>query len=166
MEHDHGLRRKEKEIADPGEMKAILAGTQYITLALCKENDPYLVTLSHGYDPGQNAIYFHCAQEGKKKEYLLANGRVWGQAIVDHGYVQGRCDHLFASVQFGGRVVFVEDAAEKRHGLGVMIRQLEREPERVAAAQVTDASVAKVCIGRIDIEFMSGKRSLKASESL
>ncbi|MCU0277148.1 MAG: pyridoxamine 5'-phosphate oxidase family protein [Acidobacteria bacterium] len=165
MEHDHGLRRKEKEIKDPAEMKAILKGTHYVTAAMCREAAPYLVTLSHGYDEERNAIYFHCAKEGKKIDFLKANDRVWGQAILDHGYSHGRCDHLFESVQFSGRVRFVEDAEEKRHALGVMIRQLEREPGKVLTEQVTDASVERVCIGRIDIGFMSGKRSIKVIES-
>jgi len=133
---------------------------------MCRDDEPYLVTLSQGYDPERNAIYFHCAKEGKKIDILKANNRVWGQAIVDRGYSQGHCDHMFASVQFSGRVSFVEDAAEKRRALKVMIRQLEREPDKVMAAQVTGASVAKVCIGRIDIEFLSGKRSEKVIESL
>lgn len=161
MESYHGMRRKEKAISDPAEMKAILAGTRYVTVAMCRENEPYLATLSHGYDEERNAIYFHCAREGKKVEILRANDRVWGQAIEDRGYAHGRCDHLFASVQFCGRVRFVEDAGEKRHALEVMIRQLEREPEKVLAEQVTEAAVRKVCIGRIDIEFLSGKRSDK-----
>jgi hypothetical protein len=165
MEKYHGLRRKEQEIRDDAELKAILAKTQYVTVAMCKENEPYLVTLSHGYDGERNAIYFHCAYEGKKIEFLKANDRVWGQALVDHGYVQGKCDHLFSTVQFSGRVSFVAEAAEKRQALAVMIRQLEREPEKVMAAQVTDVAVAKVCIGRIDIEFLSGKKSLQAIES-
>jgi nitroimidazol reductase NimA-like FMN-containing flavoprotein (pyridoxamine 5'-phosphate oxidase superfamily) len=165
MKGYHGLRRKEKEIKDPAKMKRILADTQYVTVAMCNENEPYLVTLSHGYDPERNAIYFHCAREGKKIGILTANHRVWGQAIDDRGYAQGHCDHLFASAQFSGRVRFIEEAEEKRHALGVMIHQLEREPDKVMAAQVSDASVAKVCIGRIDIEFLSGKRSHKVIEA-
>ena len=165
MKGYHPLRRREKEISNPAEMKAILAGTQHVTVAMCRDNEPYLVTLSHGYDHEKNAIYFHCAGEGKKIDILKANDRVWGQALVDRGYAQGHCDHMFRSVQFSGRVSFVEAAAEKRRALGVMIRQLEREPEKVLAAQVTDASLAKVCIGRIDIEFLSGKRSEKVVES-
>lgn len=166
MEGYHQLRRKEKEIRDRAEMQAILAGTQYVTVAMCRDDEPYLVTLSHGYDGERNAIYFHCAKEGKKMEFLKANDRVWGQVILDRGYSQGRCDHLFESVQFSGRACFVEDAEEKRRALGVMIRQLEREPGKVLTEQVNDASVERVCIGRIDIEFMSGKRSVKANESL
>jgi nitroimidazol reductase NimA-like FMN-containing flavoprotein (pyridoxamine 5'-phosphate oxidase superfamily) len=161
MEKYHQLRRKEQEIRETAELKAILAKTQYVTIAMCRDNEPYLVTLSHGYDEKQNAIYFHCAFEGKKIDILKANNRVWGQAIVDRGYVQGKCDHLFSSVQFSGRVSFVKDGAEKRRALAVMIRQLEQEPDKVMAAKVIDARVAKTNIGRIDIEFLSGKRTEK-----
>lgn len=159
MESYHVLRRKEKEIKDPGEMKAILQAAKYVTVAMCRGDEPYLVTLSHGYDTQRNAVYFHCAREGKKIGILAANNRVWGQAIVDRGYVDGRCDHLFATVQFSGRVSFIEDEAEKRHALAVMIRQLESDPDRVMGHQVNDASVAKVHIGRIDLDYLSGKRS-------
>jgi len=165
MESYHKLRIKEQEIKDTAELKAILAKTQYVTIAMCRGDEPYLVTLSHGYDAEKNVIYFHCAYEGKKIDILKANNRVWGQAIVDRGYVQEKCDHLFSSVQFSGRVSFVEDGAEKRRALAVMIGQLEREPEKVMAAQVTEAAVAKTCIGRIDIDFLSGKRSEKATQT-
>jgi hypothetical protein len=166
MENFHELRRKEKEIKDPAEMKAVLATAKYVTIAMCRGDEPYLVTLSHGYDEKKNAVYFHCAREGKKIEILAANNRVWGQAIFDRGYADGRCDHLFASVQFRGRVSFVEDGAEKRHALAVMIRQLESDPARVIGHQVTDASVARVHIGRIDLDYMSGKKSIKVIESV
>jgi len=165
MEKYHELRRKEQEIRGQAELKAILAKTQYVTVAMCRGDEPYLVTLSHGYDEKRNAIYFHCAPEGKKIDILKANNRVWGQAIVDRGYAHGHCEHLFVSVQFSGRVSFVKDGAEKRRALAVMIGRLEHEPEKVIAAQVTDPSVAKVCIGRIDIDFLSGKRSEKIIES-
>ena len=163
MQPYHDLRRKEQEISNSAELKAILAETQYVTVAMCRDNEPYLVTLSHGYDEERNAIYFHCAFEGKKIEILKGNDRVWGQALVDRGYVQGKCDHLFSTVQFSGRATFVEDESEKRHALAVMIRQLENEPDQVLAAKVSAARVATTCIGRIDIEFMSGKRSEKAA---
>ena len=103
------IRRKEKEIIDKDEIIGILEKAKYITVAMCKEDEPYLVTLSHGYDKTQNCIYFHCAKEGKKIDYLKENITVWGQALIDKGYVQGACDHLYATVHFKGRVTFVED---------------------------------------------------------
>jgi nitroimidazol reductase NimA-like FMN-containing flavoprotein (pyridoxamine 5'-phosphate oxidase superfamily) len=166
MEKYHALRRKEKEITDMAEMKAVLAAAKYVTVAMCRGGEPYLVTLSHGYDEQRNALYFHCARQGKKIEILAVNDRVWGQALLDRGYADGRCDHLFTSVQFRGRVSFVEDEAEKRHALEVMIRRLESDPGQVMADQVNDASVARVHIGRIDLDYLSGKRSEKPLASL
>ena len=64
------IRRKEKAITNKDEMKRIIQTAQYITIAMCKDNQPYLVTLSHGYDPDRNIIFFHCAAEGKKIDYL------------------------------------------------------------------------------------------------
>ena len=44
------IRRKEKEITDENEMLAVILSAKYIIIAMCKENVPYLATLSHGYD--------------------------------------------------------------------------------------------------------------------
>ena len=88
------IRRKEKAITEETELRAILQKVKYITIAMCKDNEPQLVSMSHGYDPEKNCIYFHCAREGKKVDYLIVNNIVWGQAIIDQGYIQGACDHL------------------------------------------------------------------------
>ncbi|MFX1438738.1 MAG: pyridoxamine 5'-phosphate oxidase family protein [Promethearchaeota archaeon] len=154
-----GIRRKEKEITDAAEMIAILKQAKYITVAMCLDDEPYLATLSHGFDPEENCIYFHCAQEGKKIDILKKNNLVWGQAMKDDGYAVGKCDHLYATTQFRGRVTFIADENEKRHALRVMINQLEEEPDKVYAEQVTEKSVSRVGIGRLDIEYMSGKRA-------
>jgi len=58
-----GIHRKEKEIKNRSEMIEILQKSKYITIAMCKDNEPYLVTLSYGYDLIKNVIYFHCANE-------------------------------------------------------------------------------------------------------
>jgi hypothetical protein len=159
------IRRKEKAITDRNEMIEILASVQYITLAMCSNNEPYLVTLSHGYDRERHCIYFHCAKEGKKIDILNSNNAVWGQALLDKGYVQGDCDHSFATVQFKGKVTFIDDLAEKKHALRVMIECLEDNPSKVIAAKVEDSAVHKLGIGRIDIEYLSGKRAEKADVS-
>jgi nitroimidazol reductase NimA-like FMN-containing flavoprotein (pyridoxamine 5'-phosphate oxidase superfamily) len=160
------MRRKEKRITSIHNIKKILSDTQYITLAMCKNNNPYLVTLSHGYDRKQNCLYFHCAPEGKKIDILKLNNMVWGQAIVDLGYAQGRCDHLFASIHFKGEVHLIKDMKEKRHGLEVMIRQLEKNPQEVMAKQLGEDSIRKVVVGRIDIKELWGKKSKKVTISL
>jgi len=151
------LRRSEKAITDPVEMWAIIAGQKYVTLALCKNNTPYLATVNYGYDQAAGCLYFHCAGEGKKMDYLRANPTVWGQIIEDNGYRDGKCDHAFRSVHFQGRVTFVEDAEEKHRALSLMIDRLESDPAAVKARLVTDKALEKVMIGQVHIETMTGK---------
>ncbi|MHA1199595.1 MAG: pyridoxamine 5'-phosphate oxidase family protein [Candidatus Heimdallarchaeaceae archaeon] len=154
-----GMRRKEKAIEDIEELQHILHTVKYVTVAMCQDNEPYLVTLSHGYDSEEHCIFFHCASEGKKIDILKENNIVWGQALVDEGYIQGACDHLYATVQFKGKVRFLEDFEEKKAALEFMINNLEEKPEAVAEKQLTEQSVTRVSVGRIDIEYMSGKKS-------
>jgi len=126
---------------------------------MCSNGEPYLVTLSHGYDGERNCIYFHCAREGKKVDILKANNLVWGQALVDYGYVQGACDHMYSTTQFRGRVTFVEDTEEKGHALRVMIESLDDNPRQILEKQLTPESMQRVMIGRIDVDYMSGKKA-------
>lgn len=155
----HPLRRKDKAMEDPAELHRILGTTRYVTLAMCREGEPYLVTLSHGYDVVRNCLWFHCAPEGKKMEFLRANPVVWGQAMIDGGYRTGECDHYFTTVMFRGRVHFPEDPDSKRHALEVLIRQLEANPATVIEGMVTEKAMAGVTVGRIDLDFLSGKRA-------
>jgi len=161
-----GIRRKEKEIGRKEEMVAILQSAKYVTIAMCLDDEPYLATLSHGYDRDRNCIYFHCAQEGKKIDILKKNDIVWGQVLEDHGYANGSCDHLYATTQFKGRVVFVQETEEKRHALLVMINQQESDSQKVVDEQLTEKSMERVNIGRIDIDFMSGKKATDVVISL
>ncbi|MCK5140685.1 MAG: pyridoxamine 5'-phosphate oxidase family protein [Candidatus Heimdallarchaeaceae archaeon] len=161
-----GIRRKEKAITDEKILKKILSEVAYVTIALCKDNQPYLVSLSHGYDPDRNCIYFHCASEGKKIDYLKENNVVWGQAIIDKGYIQGSCDHLYATTQFKGKVTFVNDFEEKKEILINMVHKLDDNPDVLIEKQLTQQSISKITVGRIDIEYMSGKEAKEALISL
>ena len=66
MESYHALRRKEKEIRDQAEMKAVLAGAKYVTVAMCRGDEPYLVTLSHGYDEKKERHLFPLRPRGEE----------------------------------------------------------------------------------------------------
>jgi nitroimidazol reductase NimA-like FMN-containing flavoprotein (pyridoxamine 5'-phosphate oxidase superfamily) len=162
VENMREIRRKEKAIKDLDEIKDILIKTKYVTIAMSKSNSPYLVTLSHGYDRDKNCIYFHCASEGKKIEYLSDNNIIWGQAIDDLGYLDGKCNHAFKTAQFRGKVIFIDDYNEKKTALTIMINQLEDNPEDILEKQLArESSINKVTIGRIDIEDLSGKVNLE-----
>jgi nitroimidazol reductase NimA-like FMN-containing flavoprotein (pyridoxamine 5'-phosphate oxidase superfamily) len=153
------LRKKDQEITDEEEMRAILREAHYVTLAMCLDDDPYLVTISHGFDADRNAIYFHCAQKGKKIDILRANPVVWGEAVMDMGYDGPDCKQEYATVQFRGKVTFPQEDEEKRHGLTVLLNQFGADVDEFFAKDDTDKAVRKVNVGRVDVEYMSGKRS-------
>ncbi len=153
------MRKKEQEITDGDELRANLREAHYVTMAMCMDDEPYLVTISHGYDDERNAIYFHCAQEGKKVDILRSNPVVWGEAVLERGYDGPKCHQDYATTQFRGTVCFPEDIEEKRHGLTVLLRQFGADVDKFFAKDDTPEAVRKVNIGRVDIEFMSGKRS-------
>jgi len=160
------MRRSDKEITDPEELVKPLYEADCITLALCSDNRPYIATLSHGYDAANNCIYFHSAPEGKKMEYLRSNPEVWGQALIDGGYQHGSCDHLYHTTQFNGIVTFIEDHAEKRHALKLMINKLDDNPEEIIKNQLQSSSVAKITIGKITLLEITGKKADKVIISL
>jgi nitroimidazol reductase NimA-like FMN-containing flavoprotein (pyridoxamine 5'-phosphate oxidase superfamily) len=137
-------------------MRQILKTTQFVTVALCMDNQPYLVSLSHGYDQAKNCIYFHSAPEGKKLVYLKANDRVWGQAVLDFG-VTDECDYVYSSVQFCGKMSLISDLTEKQHAMEVLVRQLSLDPEK-KLANIKPEKLQKTTIGRIDIDYMTGKK--------
>ncbi len=156
------LRRKELEITDKRVLQRILKSTKHVTLALSLDNQPYLVSLSHGYDEDHSCIYFHCAGEGKKLDYMKENNLVWGQALMDYGYSHGECDHLYATVHFSGRVAFIDKLEERRLALECMMRQLDRNPEALMAKFLDSEEFKNTVVGRIDIDYMSGKKSKEA----
>ncbi len=153
------IRRKERAITEDKELKAILQQSKYITIAMCQDNEPYLVSMSHGYDPEKNCIYFHCAKEGKKMDILKENNVVWGQALLDEGYIHGKCNHNYATTMFKGTVSFLDDFDEKKAALHLMVYQLEDDPEAYLSKPISEKAITSVTVGKIDIEYMSGKKA-------
>ena len=152
------VRRKDREITNIDELKRILKTTKFVTIALCMDNEPYLVSLSHGYDEKRHCIFFHCAAEGKKLVYMKANCRVWGQAVLDYG-VTDECDYAYSCVHFSGSATLIDDLNEKQHAIEVMVRQLSPNPE-AKLAKIKPEKLATTTMVRIDIDYMTGKQHL------
>jgi len=153
------MRRADKEIKDPGEISRILRGAKYMTLAMARDGEPYLVSLSHGYDEERNALYFHSAPEGKKLDYLRESPRVWGQVVVDGGYAEGECTHRYATVMFRGRVRFLESLDEKRRAIKTMINQLDENPEPLLRRLLDSEGLKTTVVGEVQLEEATGKKT-------
>jgi uncharacterized protein len=151
-------RHPDKAITDAAEISRIIMGQKFLTLALCAENQPYLVTLSHAYDSERNCFYFHCSPVGRKIDIIRANPQVYGQVLEDCGYVPTECEHKYRTVQFEGRAEIVADPEEKLRALRLLIERLEPAPEPVKARLLQPDRLTGIAVIRVTVINWSGKQ--------
>ena len=162
---DYHPKRKEKVIHDQAEIERLLTGGKFAVIALCRSDEPYLVSLSYGYDQAKRCLYFHCANAGHKLDFIASNPRACATIIEDRGYLPGQCDHDYASLVIRGKLAVVEDLAEKKHGLLALLEHLEADPQPILARNIkNDASYRAVTILKLTIDAVSGKAYRQAEE--
>ncbi|MCK5148704.1 pyridoxamine 5'-phosphate oxidase family protein [bacterium] len=160
--HNVPMRNQQRSVKDDAAMMDVLSGAQYVVIAMCQENQPYVITLSCGLDRGKRALYFHTAIKGLKLDIMDKNARVSFTAIDDLGYQYKKCSHKFRSVVGFGTLVRVTDRDEMRHGFEVLMDHLEPEPDPLKKKFLDKESIyQKTVMLRLDIENMTGKESLK-----
>lgn len=152
------MRRSDKEISERSEMDAIIRSAQICRLAFAADNEPYMVPISFGYDG--KALYFHTALSGRKIDFVLANSRVCfefeGQSeLVDHPDIACKWTYAFESVIGYGEMLELTKPEDKIHGLNQIMRQYSGREWPMDAKAITGTR-----IWRLEIETMSGKRSL------
>ena len=149
------IRRKEKAITDPGEIRGILEKAKYVTIAMCRKSEPYLVTLSHGYDRDRNSIYFHCAPEGRKIDCLAANKTVSFCVVGNTQVLPEEFGTRYESVIATGTIEELT-AEDKREALLLLVRKYS--PEYVAEGlEVIDRLIGNTKVFRIPLESVTGK---------
>jgi len=150
------MRRQDREMTVSDEIEDVLRRATVLHLAMVDGDRPYVLPLSYGFDG--TALYLHCAREGRKLDVLRANAQVCFAVSVDHELTQGAvpCGWSFRyrSVVGEGTVAFVEDEAEKHHGLDALMAQHGGE-----GGEYTPGSLARTVILRVDITALSGKRA-------
>ena len=152
------MRRKDREIADPAEIRAVLERARVMHLGLYDGEYPYVVPMHYGFtlEDGRLTLYAHCAKEGRKLELLRRDGRVFAAIDTDEALIPGKSacawGAAYACVMVRGRAVIVEDEDEKRRALSLLMKtQTGRD------FAISPAMAAAVCVLRIDAEEVSAK---------
>lgn len=158
MKKYHLQNRPDREITSKEEVKEILRNGKFAVISMCRGNEPYIVTLSYGFDEEKNALYFHCSPIGLKLDFLRSNEHVCATVIEDGGYVANECSHNYRTLVFWGKMIPVETKEEKMHGMATLLKHLEKD------AVVVDAKLAKAMyfyskmeVLRLDITQIHGK---------
>ena len=161
------IRRSDREITDKQELVSILKNGRYATIGLSKADEPYVVTLSYAYDPGENALFFHCAKEGRKIDYIKSNPRACATIIEDGGFDSGSCEHSYRSVVLSGTMLLIEDRTEIDRGIRLLIEQQEKKDQAhfFAKLKAGNKSYDNLQMLKMTVESMTGKARIVNDQS-
>jgi nitroimidazol reductase NimA-like FMN-containing flavoprotein (pyridoxamine 5'-phosphate oxidase superfamily) len=153
------LRRADRALTERDELLSVLRRGRTVTVAMCHDGEPYLVTLSYGYDEERNALYAHMATTGRKIDALAVDPRVCATVVVDGGYQHGECTHLYESVVLTGSMSLVTDPDEARHGMRVLLGHQEDDWGDIWERQALDREETwrRLRVARLDVEGITGK---------
>ena len=150
------MRRKEREIEGREVLEEVLQTAHVCHLAMSDDDQPYVIPLNFGYE--DNALYFHCAQEGKKLDILSRNNRICFEVDIDHELVKGEsaCEWGMKgrSVVGIGRARLINDAVGKQQALDIIMKHYGA-PEPFS---YKGKGFEKALIIKVEIESMTGKR--------
>jgi nitroimidazol reductase NimA-like FMN-containing flavoprotein (pyridoxamine 5'-phosphate oxidase superfamily) len=153
------VRRKDREIVDISELIEIIARNKYATLGLCYNNEPYVVTLTYGYDKNAKALYFHCSKEGLKLDFINKNPNVCLTIIEDNGFESKTCNHPYKSIIIRGKIEFINDIDQANEAIKLMIDQLEFEEREKAIGTLNQNNkfYQDLKMFKVEISEMTGK---------
>lgn len=120
------------------------------------DGNPYVIPMNFGYQEG--IIYLHSGPEGGKIEMLEHNNNVCITFCSGHELVYQHprmaCSYSMRSesVLCRGNVCFIEDIAEKRHVLDIIMHHYTNDD-----FTYSDPSVRNVKVWKVAIKSMTGK---------
>lgn len=152
------MHKSEREITGSNHIEQVIIKGKFLTLALCRDHEPYILTLNYGYDRETHTLYFHTAREGLKLEYIAANPVACGTIIEDHGYIEKLCSHAYRSVVFSGSIEIATSVDEKKAGLATIMNHLEPDPEPLKKRYLDDPTIFQnMVILKMKIDSITGK---------
>ncbi len=145
------MRRKDREVTDPGEISAAFRRFRTCTLGIEADGHVRLVPMCFGYSEG--CLYFHSSFEGEKIGILKRNPAVTFESarILE---VVGHDDIHYESIIGEGTVEFLDSVEEKRAGMAVLLGHFSG-----SATDVSDAALEGTCVFRVRIGHVSMKRN-------
>ena len=153
-----GMTKRELQITDEGQIRAILDTAKVVHVGMCVNNEPYVVPMNYGYrlEEGKLVIYLHSAMAGKKLDMIRENSRVFIELDCDRQPFEGEkpCQYglAYSSVMGRGTARIIEDVSEKIEAMKLLMKtQTQKDFE------FTERLVSIVAVIRIDVEEYTAK---------
>lgn len=150
------MRRKERKIEDQAIIQNILNTSQICRIGLSDTDYPYILPLNYGYS--DNALYFHCAPEGRKIDLIRKNNKVCFEIESDYRLVTDEVSckwtSEFRSLIGIGTIEILNSAEEKVKGLDIIMKQHGKEDN-----QYPPKMLDKLLVLKLNIKELSGKQT-------
>ena len=123
-----GMTKRERQITDETQIRQILDKSKVVHLAMCANDEPYVVPMNYGYtmEEGKLTLYLHCATKGKKLDMLQANPKVFFELDCDRMPFEGDkpCQYglVYSSVMGRGTARIIEDVEEKKQAMSILMK--------------------------------------------
>ncbi len=123
------------------------------------DGTPYIVPVNFAFEGDR--IYFHCALEGMKLDYIRSNPKVGFEAdeLLELYTTPGKpcsCGAHYRSVIARGKAAIVTDREKKLHALWLLVDKYVGRRDGEMPADIVD----KTCVVEIVIDEISGKAHL------
>src|SRR5262245_59075884 len=163
------VRHPKQVVHDEDWIKALLHRAPVGALATSQGGQPFLNTNLYVYDEAAHAIYMHTAKVGRTRDNIEGGQNHDGEervcfSVMEMGRLLPTWEALEFSVEYSGVVIFgraqiVEDKAEARHGLQILLDKYAPllRPGRDYRA-IADDELGRTSVYRIRIDSWSGKR--------
>jgi len=147
------MRRQEREITQPEAIEILQKG-EYGVLSMCTPtNEGYGVPLNYTYY--RNNLYFHCAREGSKLDYLRNNPNVSFCVVGKTTVLPSKFGTLYESVVASGKASEVE-GQEKQEALQQLIEKYSGEYIPEGKEYITKL-YEMVSVIKLSVEAVTGK---------
>ena len=153
-----GMTKRELQITDEGQIRAILDTAKVLHLGMCADNEPYVVPMNYGYtlEEGKLVFYLHSAVLGKKLDMLRHNSKVFVELDCDRTPFEGEkpCQYglSYSSLMGRGTARIIEDAEEKIEAMKLLMKtQTQKDFE------FNERLVSIVAVIRIDVAEYTAK---------
>ncbi len=151
------MRKKEKEIIERSEIDQIIKNSEVCRIAFAKDNIPYIVPLSFGYD-GKN-LYIHTATRGKKIDFIKSNNTICFEFDLDvktisHATIGCKWTAAYRSVIGNGKIYEIYDKKQMADGLNQIMLQYSGKKW-----EFTEKMLNNVRVWKIEIVEITGKKS-------
>ena len=139
---------RKRIITDNNEIEDIISKTRVIFVGMSVNDEPYVLPFNFGYK--DRTFYIHGAPEGKKIEYLKANGKVCisleinSDLFVRHETMACSYSMTYTSIVAYGKAEFIEDFDEKVEALNLVMRQYTNKDFKYSKPSVDGVAVIKI----------------------